>query len=64
MRYYGLELLGDLGKDTIVGITGPYGFAAFAVIDAISILKNGEDAVAWLAHTVDDNVYEKWYQSQ
>lgn len=64
LRYYGLELLGDLGKDTIVGITGPYGFAAFAVIDAISISKNGEDAVAWLAHTVDDNVYEKWYQSQ
>lgn len=64
LRYYGLELLGDLGKDTVVGITGPYGFAAFAVIDAISISKNGEDAVAWLAHTVDDNVYEKWYQSQ
>ncbi len=64
LRYYGLELLGDLGKDTVVGITGPYGFAAFAIIDAISISKNGEDAVAWLAHTVDDNVYEKWYQSQ
>ena len=63
LRYYGLEILGDLGKDTIVGVTGPYGFAAFAVLDAISISKNGEDAVAWLAHTIDDNTYEEWYQS-
>lgn len=63
VRYFGLEVLGDLGKDVVIGYTGVYGFTGFAVADAICISNTGDDFVAWLAHTIDDNTYEKWYQS-
>lgn len=63
LRYFGLELLGDLGKDAAIGVTGVYGFAAFALIDAYCIINYGEDAVGALAHTIDDNTFEAWYQS-
>lgn len=63
LRYYGYELILDLGKDMAMVSTGVYGFAAFAVIDLICICKYDKDAVAKLAEEFDNNTYEAWYQS-